>query len=74
MDKLPGISDIWPFYPSDKKGKRPAKKGPIKKHIQENPNTENYNDLEKKFDKIADEKQSDENIVSSVNKLKNMKG
>ena len=32
------------------------------------------NDLEKKFDKIADEKQSDENIVSSVNKLKNMKG
>lgn len=30
--------------------------------------------LEKKFDKIADEKKSDEKIVSSVNKLKNMKG
>lgn len=34
----------------------------------------NTNNLEKKYDKLGDTKQSQENITNSVNKLKSMKG
>jgi len=34
----------------------------------------NTDNLEKKYDKLGDTKQSQENITSSISKLKNMKG
>ena len=34
----------------------------------------NTDGLEKKYDKLGDTKQSQDNITSSINKLKNMKG